>query len=75
MMACNLLPATLSRRSWNKDEINGWIFIKYSVHRHVVPKVKHFGGTSSLLIRFYIRIYISVTRYLAKGPEYGQDLI
>ena len=28
MMACNLLPTSLSHRSCHKDEIKGWIFIK-----------------------------------------------
>ena len=31
-MACNLLPTSLSHRSCHKDEIQGWIFIKTSVH-------------------------------------------
>ena len=31
-MACNLLPTSLSHRSCHKDETNGWIFIKTSVH-------------------------------------------
>ena len=32
MMACNLLPTSLSHRSCHKDEIKCWIFIKTSVH-------------------------------------------
>ena len=32
MMACSLLSTSLSHRSCHKDEINGWIFIKTSVH-------------------------------------------
>ena len=32
MMACNLLPTSLSHRSCHKDEIKGWIFTKTSVH-------------------------------------------
>ena len=32
MMACNLLPTSLSHRFCHKDETKGWIFIKTSVH-------------------------------------------
>ena len=32
MMVCSLLSTSLSHRSCHKDEINGWIFIKTSVH-------------------------------------------
>ena len=34
MMACSLLSNSLSHRSYHKDEINGWIFIKK--HLYVV---------------------------------------
>ena len=32
MMACNLLPTSLSHRFCHKDETKGWILIKTSVH-------------------------------------------
>ena len=32
MMACSLLPTSLSHRFCHKDETNGWIIIKTSVH-------------------------------------------
>ena len=46
MMACNLLPTSLSHRSCHKDEINGWIIIKKRLYMvvqnsQVVLLIKH----------------------------------